>query len=81
MTPLYSKQAAKYLDSLDASTQKRIRNGINGIPAGDIKMLSNCIGDYRLRIGGWRIIFSRIDVDTILIIKIASRGQVYKGVR
>jgi len=37
MNPLYSKQAVKYLNHLDASSQQRIRNGISEIPKGDIR--------------------------------------------
>lgn len=34
---------------------------------------------YRLRVGGWRIVFSFPDTNTILIEKIAPHGDVYKG--
>lgn len=33
----------------------------------------------RMRVGGWRIVFSYPDKNTILIEKIAPRGDVYKG--
>lgn len=80
MTILYAKQAVKTINTMDLPTKKRIKRGIEGIPDGDIKPLRGAPGSLRLRIGDWRILFSYIDNDTILIEKIAPRGQVYKGV-
>ena len=73
----YDKKATKYLESLNAKLKKRIKNGIEKIPQGDIRKL---VGDekcYRLRIGNFRVIFE-IENDILYIDKIASRGQVYK---
>ena len=80
MTPLYSKQAGKYLDALGAPAQQRIRQGIAGIPHGDIKPLKGSPGDYRLRIGDWRILFAYAEENAVKIKKIGVRGEVYKGV-
>ena len=79
--PIYSKQAVKVLNSLDKPAKHRIKQGIEKIPEGDIKQIQGrAITTYRLRIGGWRILFSYVDSDTISIEKIAPRGEVYKGV-
>ena len=51
MTPVYSKQAAKAIDGMDKPTKKRIREGIEGIPEGDIKRLQGQSETYRLRVG------------------------------
>lgn len=80
MNITYSKKAVKAINSMDATTKARIRSGIMGIPAGDIKPLKGSPGSYRLRVGDWRILYSYQDADTILIEKIAPRGGVYKGV-
>jgi len=79
LPPIYSKQAAKYLNALDAISQGRIRKGIAKIPMGDIKPLKGAPGNLRLRIGDWRIIFDYTDENIIRIKKISPRGQVYKG--
>ena len=79
MTPVYSKQAAKVLNGMDRPTQQRIRQGVGKIPDGDIKPLKGSDGDYRLRIGDWRILFSYTDNDTVRVKKIAPRGEIYKG--
>jgi len=79
MTPLYSNQAAKYLNSLDAQSQRRIRNGISKLPNGDICPLKGAPGNYRLRVGDWRILFAYAENNTVKIKKISPRGQAYKG--
>ena len=76
--PIYSKQAAKVINSLDTLTKQRIRDGINKIPKGDIKLLQGYSdGRKRLRLGKFRIIFT-ISGEDILIRAIGSRGDIYK---
>ena len=75
----YSKSVVKYISGLDKPSKQRIKNGIEGIPNGDIKPLSGSTRLYRLRVGDWRIVFSYPDDKTVLIEKIAPRGGVYKG--
>lgn len=76
----YSKQAIKAINGMNSRTKQRMKVAIEGIPAGDIKPLKGSRGSYRLRVGDWRIIFSYPLKDTILVEKIAPRGEVYKGV-
>ena len=80
MNITYSSQAVKALGRIDAPTRRRIGQGIQGIPQGDIKKLQGHTALYRLRVGGWRIVFSYIDAETVLIERIAPRGAVYKEV-
>ena len=53
-------------------------NGISALPAGDIKPYKKAPGTYRLRIGGWRILFSYREDNIVLIEDIGPRGQIYK---
>ena len=76
----YSRASVKAIGSMDKATKQRIKAAIEKIPDGDIKPLKGCSGVYRLRVGGWRILFSFPKQDTILIDKIGPRGDVYKGV-
>ena len=76
----YSKQASKAIKGMDVQEKQRIRYGIEGITEGDIKPLKGSPGDYRLRIGERRILFSYAGSDTIRAKKIGPRGGVYKGV-
>lgn len=75
----YSKAAVKTISAMESKTKQRIKTAIESIPAGDIKPLQGYEGYYRLRVGGWRIIFTYPDNETLMIAKIAPRGGAYKG--
>lgn len=81
MKTVLSPKAAKYLERLNEPSKTRIISALKKLeqepPQGDIKSLSGQEG-FRLRIGGYRILFG-IKADTIIITDIAPRGQVYKG--
>ena len=72
------KHALKDISSLDARVKERVKSGIAALPAGDIKSLSGYDGLYRLRIGGYRVIFAMND-DTIVVRAVLPRGQAYKN--
>ncbi len=80
MKIFYSRTSLKYLHGLDKKTTGKIIKAIDILPyEGDVKKLK---GErekniYRLRIGRYRIIFAR-DKDEIKIVKIDTRGDVYK---
>ena len=78
LPPEYSKQAGKYLESLDKKTQQRLKDGIEKIPAGDIVPYKARAGYFRLRLGRYRLLFKWINEEQIFIAVIDSRGQVYK---
>jgi len=73
-------QPAKYLERLDATLKSRIKKSLEKLslepPEGDIEKMKGR-ADYRLRVGGYRLIF-RIEDNDIIISKIAPRGQAYK---
>lgn len=77
---IYSKSSGKTLESYDKKTALRIIKGIEGIPIGDIKKLEgNKVPIlYRLRIGKHRVIYSYADKETIQVLKIDTRGDIYK---
>jgi mRNA interferase RelE/StbE len=80
MEVILSKEADKYLDRVGEPMRSRIERALHRLesepPEGDIKKLQGQ-NSYRLKIGGYRAIFT-ID-DVIIVHKIAPRGQVYKG--
>ena len=73
----YSKEAVKHIQALDKPTKGRIKMAIEKIPIGDIKKLMGRENDYRLRVGGYRVLFSKHS-DRIIIKDVLPRGQVYK---
>lgn len=75
----YAKAAVKVINGMDRPTKQRIRNAVGRLPKGDVKPLSGSVRLYRLRVGDWRIVFSYPDGNTVVIEKIAPRGEVYKG--
>jgi mRNA interferase RelE/StbE len=75
-----SKEATKVLNRMDKTTRIRLVSAIYKLPDGDIVSLKGRENTYRLRIGDWRVVYSFKSTDKILISKIASRGDVYKGV-
>jgi mRNA-degrading endonuclease RelE of RelBE toxin-antitoxin system len=74
----YSKQADKFLDSLDKKTQNRIESAIDKIPDVKCKPYKSDPNSLLLRVGDFRIIFEWETNEQILVSKIDSRGQVYK---
>lgn len=82
-TVIYSKQAAKKLGRMPASEADRIRQKIVQY-AEDPASLANNVKNlegveyYRLRVGDWRVIF-REDGFIVDVIKVAARGEVYRG--
>lgn len=82
----YSKSAAKTLQKMEKGLRKHIHDAIQGLtldpPQGDIRpMEGKPLGRYRLRVGGYRVIF-RYDLDgtmkILYIIDVGPRGDIYK---
>lgn len=77
----YNKRCLKYLKKLGKTNQLRIIKAINELPFGDVKRLQGDNPNYRLRIGDYRVIFSKNEEKwIILIIEIGPRGDVYNGI-
>ena len=76
--------ARNALSRLDRPTRQRIAEKIQALgddpddPTLDVKPLAGRVG-FRLRVGNWRIMFSREDdIQVIAIDQIRSRGDAYK---
>jgi mRNA interferase RelE/StbE len=79
MRIVYSKQAIKAVGQMDRDTKQRIQKGIALLPRGDVKPLRGAPGNFRLRVGDFRIVFAYEDEKEIVIKRIAPRGDAYKG--
>lgn len=77
---IYSKDSLKILKSYDNKTSDRLIIAIESIPLGDIKKLkgNNVPPLFRLRVGKYRVVYIVEDNDIIKVIKIDTRGDVYK---
>lgn len=82
----YTKTAVKALNRMEKPLRLRIRDAIEGLtqkpPKGDIKpMQGNPAGRYRLRVGGYRILYTYGQdgtMEILCILDIGSRGDIYK---
>ena len=75
---IYSKQAVKALNGMDAATKHRIKQGIEKIPEGDIVPLQGSAdGRKRLRVGKYRVVFNIVRED-LWILEIGARGDICK---
>ncbi len=80
---IYSRSAEKFLDKLNNKDRKRILDKIFKITENeenlDIKFIINGDGEYRLRVGDYRIIYRKYNNILIIeIIKIDHRKDIYK---
>ena len=75
-------RARKDLRRIDPPTRDRILSAIlrpaqGAELAGDIRRLSGS-GEYRLRVGDWRVRFERDDRQlTIIVVRVLARGRAY----
>jgi mRNA interferase RelE/StbE len=81
MNVILNSSATKYLKSVNEPNKSRIKEALTNLelepPQGDIKAMSGAHGEYRLRVGSYRILFTRYD-GKILVFEIGTRGQIYK---
>ncbi len=80
----FRKQTTKALQKMPGEQNRRVRDVLDNLAANpdrrdlDIDTLKGRPG-YRLRIGGFRVIFMRDDAARIInVVPIAARGDVYK---
>jgi mRNA interferase RelE/StbE len=81
---VYSKEATRSLQRMPRNTAQLIREKLEKIstdPFADHPNVEKLQGreGYRLRVGDWRVIY-RVQSQqlTIIVLKVASRGEVYK---
>lgn len=78
---LITRRAEDDLKKLDLVVKKRIKKQLEGLvkdPKSQSKKLRNSkVGNYRLRIGNYRVVFD-IDKDKIVILRIGHRREIYK---
>jgi len=75
---LYSKQANKFLDKLDADAENKVMDAIDKIPDGDISPYRSKKGYFRMRVSDYRILFTWLESEIIFVAVIENRGQAYK---
>ncbi len=83
-TIVIHREAQRMLVRLDRTTRQRIAERIQVLgddpdaPALNVKAMAGR-SEWRLRVGGWRILFTRDDETRVIAIhRIGMRGDVYK---
>jgi len=80
----YTTQAAKVLLKMPRNTANLIREKLDQVAVDPFASIANAKklqgrAGYRLRIGDWRVIYEiNKDEVVIIVMKIATRGEVYK---
>ena len=78
MRIIYSKQANKFIKNQEEKNILRLKSAIENLPKGNTKKLKGFSPPlYRLSVGNFRVIYSYVN-SIISVLKIDSRGQVYK---
>lgn len=77
----FTKDALRSLRAMPTNTAKLIRNKISQYASDPASLAVNVVKlqgrrGYRLRVGGWRVIFDDDGV-VLAVLKIAPRGSVY----
>jgi mRNA interferase RelE/StbE len=79
----YSREAQRTLRRIDRKTSGRIRSKVRQLAddpdalANNVKALRGNEGLMRLRVGGWRVIYTA-DLVVLLVLKVAPRGSAYE---
>ena len=80
MTARYSNRAEKDLQNLPIEDRRRVANAVDRFATGgggDIRALGGPLrGQYRLRVGPWRVVFRR--EDDILVLRVLHRRDAYR---
>ena len=73
-----NRKAKKFIDKLIPDDRRRIVSAIMKLPSGDTKKLKGHENLYRLRVGEYRIIYTKNDTELIIcVINAGNRGQIY----
>ena len=81
---LFTKEAIKDIEKIDQTVKKQLYkklfhfSGLDDIKVVAKKLHNHNTGEYRLRVGNFRIIFD-LDKHTIIILRIQHRKDVYNS--
>ena len=79
----WTEPAEDDMRRLDRQTAHRVRQAIVRFAEtgyGDVKLLRGTEREWRLRVGEWRVRFTRnVDENSIIIQRVLPRGRAYRG--
>lgn len=75
----YLNTAKKSIKAMDQQNRTRVEKALEMLPDGDILPMYY-EHTYRLRVGKYRIIFAYDGNNGVIVHRVASRGDIYKGI-
>lgn len=77
---IYTKRAVKDIKKLDRIAQKRLKKSLERFAKDPLyfgeKLVRKDLGEYRFRVGDYRIIYD-IDKYSIIILRVGHRREIY----
>jgi len=78
----FSPGAVRDLRRLDPTLRRRVIEALDRLvaepPRGDVRKLQGRDDEWRLRVGEWRVRFTRDDVGIPYVLAIEARGRAYR---
>lgn len=78
---IYTRRANRDIKRLDEQNKLRIKKQLELLSKSPLtyaeKLTNSAIGDYRFRVGDYRIIFD-IDENKIIILRVGHRREIYR---
>lgn len=79
---VFTPPARRDLRRLDRPVQRRIVQALDRLvgdpPAGDVVKLAGVEHEWRLRVGDWRVRFTRDDAQVVQVLRVLPRGRAYR---
>lgn len=79
---VFAPRARRDLRRLDPPVQRRIIDALDRLvsdpPLGDVVRLTGVEDEWRLRVGDWRVRFTRDAEGLIYVIRVLPRGRAYR---
>jgi mRNA interferase RelE/StbE len=79
---VFTPRARRDLRRLDRPVQRRIIGALDRLvgdpPAGDVVKLAGSDDEWRLRVGDWRVRFTRDDEQLVQVLRVLPRGRAYR---
>lgn len=78
-----TRAAGRDLRRLDPQVRRRVIDALDGLsaqpPRGDIRRLAGISEEWRLRVGDWRVRFTREQAThTVYVLRVLPRGRAYR---
>lgn len=78
---VYTARAVKDIDRLDVVAKRRLKKALEKLSLSPLehstKLINSRIGEYRYRVGDYRVIFDLVD-EEIVVLRVGHRREIYR---